>query len=90
MKKTILLTLMIVFLGFTSLYSAECYGPIARLNNGDNVEVALKYNGKNGAHTDFIGTVVDIDLKNCVLTFKSKDLGTLLIDGNSILFVVYI
>ena len=88
MKKTILLTLVFVSLGFTSVYSAECYGPVTRLNKGDDVEVALKYNGRNSAHTDFIGTVIDIDLTNCVLTLKSKDFGTLLIDGNSILFVV--
>lgn len=88
MKKTILLTLLLVFLGFTSVHSAECYGPVTLLNKGDSVEVALKYDGRNSAHTDFIGTVVDIDLTNCVLTLKSKNSGTLLIDGNSILFVV--
>ena len=88
MKKSILLTLVLVLLSCTSLFSAECYGPITPLNKGDNVEVALKYNGRNGAHTDFIGTVVDIDLTNCVLTLKSRNSGTLLIDGNSILFVV--
>ena len=88
MKKTILLTLVLVFLGFTSVYSAECYGPVTRLNKGDSVEVTLKYDGRNSAHTDFIETVVDIDLTNCVLTLKSKDPGTLLIGGNSILFVV--
>ena len=88
MRKSVLLTLIFTLLGHTSLFAGACYGPITSLNKGDNVEVALNYMNRSAAYTDFIGSVVEVDLTNCVLNLKSTDFGTLLIDGNSILYVV--